>query len=198
MYPVPGKKIWPKNEALTVSAANPKSRSREKTSEKIKVNLHSKGERRYPFTDVLITDGFKKPVQIRLKTNPVIDRFCKIYPGAQAILHAGICYLFSSSRSCRAGRLPAGHLIPRFRFLRIPGSRFLRVPGPGFSGYQGPGFSGHPGPGFSGHQGPGFSGHQGPGFSGHPVHPWSPRTSSMEPADFFRREQEQMRMNMVF
>ncbi len=79
MYPVPGKKIWPKNEALTVSAANPKSRSREKTSEKIKVNLHSKGERRYPFTDVLITDGFKKPVQIRLKTNPVIDRFCKIY-----------------------------------------------------------------------------------------------------------------------
>ncbi|MCI1391419.1 MAG: hypothetical protein LKG90_08320, partial [Lachnospiraceae bacterium] len=27
----------------------------------------------------LIIDGFKKPVQIRLKTNPVIDRFCKIY-----------------------------------------------------------------------------------------------------------------------
>ena len=79
MYPVPGKKIWPKNEALTVSAANPKSRSREKTSKKIKVNLHSKGERRYPFTDVLIIDGYKKPVQIRLKTNPVIDRFCKIY-----------------------------------------------------------------------------------------------------------------------
>lgn len=139
MYPVPGKKIWPKNEALTVSAANPKSRSREKTSEKIKVNLHSKGERRYPFTDILIIDGFKKPVQIRLKTNPVIDRFCKIYndnkslrtcaPGAQAILHAGICYLFSSSRSCRAGRLPAGPLIPGSRFLRAPGSRFFRAPG---------------------------------------------------------------------